>query len=580
MNPLASAPRIRSGLRGSANSASLSTVSCSPSGSASSGMMSLKTMPRFGKSGMSRILEARSSGSSDGINGCIAREKRAGVGRRKRACYACARPRTPPGDALQPHRRPLDAVRRATLSLAGDERAKRAPEEELRELLRERRERLEIFESTLPSLRVPRAQGGCDDLLEEPGLAVRACSKAPEVAGLDAVTREAEASGDDVDVPFGIETCPVLDTRLEQPEILELPGELATRARTRAERLEVDLLLVCTEPAPGGTLAVGRAKRRGQLLPDDAQWEELVALQPQDRLQPVDIVIGEQAVPALRPSRGHQTLILEVPDLGDGDVGEFGLEPPADRPDRQRTGVALVFLALDIRRDRRHLLPREEGQPVLADLHFVPVLELGALDPAAVDVGAVQALLVVDVIAVIALHEHRVAARDSDVVQEDLVLRPSPDAHAVTLEPERLPRPAAARAHHERGTLDAKVGERERVVLGDFLRREGHRRVRARLVVNQQRAALGAVVGRFRILETALGTVDVTHCLRLTRPAVTPSRQGSRRACRRPLRATGSCPRRPRASDATGARPEGCRSCRAGSAARRKPSARPPSDDG
>jgi hypothetical protein len=54
-------------------------------------------------------------------------------------------------------------------------------------------------------------------------------------------------------------------------------------------------------------------------------------------------------------------------------------------------------------------LPREEGQPVFADLHFVPVLELGALDPPAVDVGAVQALLVVDVIAVIALHEHRVA---------------------------------------------------------------------------------------------------------------------------------------------------------------------------
>src|SRR6266540_3741836 len=97
-------------------------------------------------------------------------------------------------------------------------------------------------------------------------------------------------------------------------------------------------------------------------------------------------------------------------------------------------------------------LPRKEGQPILADLQFVP-----------------------------------------------------------TLEPERLPRPAAARAHNERRTLDAKVGQRDRVVLGELLRREGHRRVRARLIVDQQRPALGAVVGRFRILETALGTVDVTH---------------------------------------------------------------------
>jgi hypothetical protein len=142
---------------------------------------------------------------------------------------------------------------------------------------------------------------------------------------------------------------------LEKPKILELPDELAARARTRAERLEVDLLLVRTQPASGGTLAVGRAKRRRQLLANDAQREELVALQAQDHLQPVDVVVGKQAVPALRPPGGHQALILEVADLGDGDVGEFGLKPPADRPDRQRTRVALVFLALDIRRDRRHL---------------------------------------------------------------------------------------------------------------------------------------------------------------------------------------------------------------------------------
>ena len=79
-----------------------------------------------------------------------------------------------------------------------------------------------------------------------------------------AAARLAEARGDDVDVPFGIEARPVLDTRLEKPEILELPDELAARARTRAERLEVDLQgagpLDVSRPGPGA----GRRAPLGQ----------------------------------------------------------------------------------------------------------------------------------------------------------------------------------------------------------------------------------------------------------------------------------------------------------------------------
>src|ERR1051325_4281536 len=45
MNPRASAPRMRSGLRGSIHAASWSTASCNMAGPASSGMMSLKTIP-------------------------------------------------------------------------------------------------------------------------------------------------------------------------------------------------------------------------------------------------------------------------------------------------------------------------------------------------------------------------------------------------------------------------------------------------------------------------------------------------------------------------------------------------------
>src|SRR5439155_26464672 len=53
--------------------------------------------------------------------------------------------------------------------------------------------------------------------------------------------------------------------------------------------------------------------------------------------------------------------------------------------------------------------------------------------------------------------------------------------------------------------------ERGRRVLVAFLRRVAHRRLAARLVPHEQRAALGAVVGGLRVLEAALGTVDVAH---------------------------------------------------------------------
>src|SRR4029453_14293 len=174
-------------------------------------------------------------------------------------------------------------------------------------------------------------------------------------------------------------------------------------------------------------------------------------------------------------------------------VSRRGRRPSPSRP----TSLVAVAIAL----------AREEGQPVLADLHLVPVLELRALDPAAVHVGAVEAVLVVDVIAVVPLHEHRVAARDGDVVQEDLVLRAAPDTDAIAFEAERLPRSPAPGADDQGGTLDTQLSQRDGVVVRDVLRREGHRRVRARLVVNEQGATLGAVIRGFGILKAAFGTM-------------------------------------------------------------------------
>ena len=100
------------------------------------------------------------------------------------------------------------------------------------------------------------------------------------------------------------------------------------------------------------------------------------------------------------------------------------------------------------------------------------------------------------------------AARDGHVVEEDLALGRPAERGAVVLEGERLSRAAAAGAHDERWTFDAEVGERDGVVLRGLLGRERHGRVRPRLVMDEERSALGTVVGRLLILEAAFGTVD------------------------------------------------------------------------
>src|SRR5919201_5870468 len=105
MNPRASAPRTRSGAFVFPHAPSASIVSCSASRSARSGMMSRKTTPFCGKSGTSRTFALRSTAMS---------------GR--------------------------------------DELPQLAPEEELRQLLRELGEVLEVLHARLAPLGVAGAQ--------------------------------------------------------------------------------------------------------------------------------------------------------------------------------------------------------------------------------------------------------------------------------------------------------------------------------------------------------------------------------------------------------------------------------------
>src|SRR5207302_6963583 len=122
---------------------------------------------------------------------------------------------------------------------------------------------------------------------------------------------------------------------------------------------------------------------------------------------------------------------------------------------------------------------------------------------------AVQAALVLDEPAPVALDELGVLARDGDVVEEDGTVGRAADRRALPLRGERLAGAAAAGADDEGRALHPDVAERLehlRALLGA----EGLRLLGALRRV-QERTALRAVVRSLRVLEAALGTVDVAH---------------------------------------------------------------------
>ena len=90
---------------------------------------------------------------------------------------------------------------------------------------------------------------------------------------------------------------------------------------------------------PAWRRAGGRRAARGgpcasRVSANHAERQELVALEPQDRLEPLDVVVGEETVAAACSPWPEQALILEVPDLRDGDVGELLPQALADGANR------------------------------------------------------------------------------------------------------------------------------------------------------------------------------------------------------------------------------------------------------
>src|SRR4051812_39317694 len=128
------------------------------------------------------------------------------------------------------------------------------------------------------------------------------------------------------------------------------------------------------------------------------------------------------------------------------------------------------------------------------------------LDPAAVHVGAIQRAEVVDVEAVAAADQQRVVAGHGHVVQEDLGVGAAADSHALAGHVERLPRPAAARADHQRGPLARDLFEVDGLELPSLVYLVDLGGVAAALALlrlTEEGAALLAVVGALGLDEAA-----------------------------------------------------------------------------
>ena len=133
-------------------------------------------------------------------------------------------------------------------------------------------------------------------------------------------------------------------------------------------------------------------------------------------------------------------------------------------PQRLAHGADRDRLARRGRRVARRIGQLDSGVRVVGDGHqrlrnaslYLPIwssspsVELVGLDPAAVDVGAVQRAAVVEVVVAAAADEDRVVARDGHVVEEDVAVGPAADREPVVLEREALAGPPAAGADHQR----------------------------------------------------------------------------------------------------------------------------------
>src|SRR3990170_2024320 len=214
----------------------------------------------------------------------------------------------------------------------------------MRELLRHSRKHLEVVERVLPTLRIPRAQAGSDELLHERCLPSGCREERSQVTPVDAEARKPGARSRDIGLALAVQAPTGLVARHDEPVLLELPCEVERHRGAIAQLGLVDLVLVigdsdCATPRP--------LRRRAwpcELLADDAKWQELVALEAQDRRQALDVVGSEEPIATTRSLRRDEALVLEVADLRDRDVGKLLAKLLADRADRAEARFRLALL--------------------------------------------------------------------------------------------------------------------------------------------------------------------------------------------------------------------------------------------
>src|SRR3954453_9466859 len=92
--------------------------------------------------------------------------------------------------------------------------------------------------------------------------------------------------------------------RLQEAIVLQLACQLRRDRSAVAELGEIELLVRVGEPDRAPAAAVLPCTRgRGQSWANHAGRRNLVALQPQDRPEPLHVVLAEESVAALRPAR-------------------------------------------------------------------------------------------------------------------------------------------------------------------------------------------------------------------------------------------------------------------------------------
>ena len=125
--------------------------------------------------------------------------QRVGVGEQRRHVLE-------PDARLRPVRDLPDLLLQLHARSLRDQAAETAPEQALRQLLRELAERLQVARALLPPLGVPRAERGRDRRLEQARLAVDGRAERAQVAGRDAEAGEPAADRRDLGIALAVQT--------------------------------------------------------------------------------------------------------------------------------------------------------------------------------------------------------------------------------------------------------------------------------------------------------------------------------------------------------------------------------------